>query len=207
MKYGIRFLTALLMIAAMASSSFAQMAVSSDHVRPEGLDQKGVYFGFVYSNLTDVHYKIESTFERFSGEGGTHLGMRGVTLGYVHSPEKGFGFVGGTQFLQAFNISEFGEEQMSILIPEINLTFAANRYFYVFSGINTSFWQEVEIVDRSAAMLGGQFGVGLRINPQFTINLGYYMTNVKISHSVPPDFSAQGSMQVSGLNSNLIYVF
>jgi opacity protein-like surface antigen len=173
--------------------------------------QKGMYVGVDYMNLTDAHVKITAksdTYGNFNDNsvGGTHLGLAGVTLGYTQTPEQGLGFSMGARLLESFNQSEYGDTKLQAIIPEANLTLAANRYFIGYVGANAAVLTGSSTASKFKTQLGLQGGLGVRFTKNLALNAGYTMINQKMTNS-DGAFDIEAEFQWSGFNSNVVYTF
>lgn len=203
---------AIILALATSVNAFAQTNDSTARVNVKEMDQsqKGFYVGADYMNLTDVHSKINYKTSYASGSdtsvGGTQLGMAGVTLGYVRTPDRGFGFSGGVRLLEAFNKSEYGEMKLQTIVPEANLTLAMNRLLVGYAGLNAAAFTGSTAATKFQTNLGAQAGLGLRLNSNVAINAGYTMLNQKMTEKSGSD-SYDVEFQISGFNTNVVYVF
>lgn len=202
----------VLMFALMLSiSSFAQdNNLSTRASRPASPSPLGIYVGLDYMNLTDVHmqYSAKTPYGTYTDhmESGTHLGMAGIAVGYDRTPDRGIGFKAGLRLLESFNRSEFGEDKLQMIIPEVNLTVAATNWLVGYAGANAAVWTGSSAAYKYKTQLGGQAGLGLRFTKNIALNAGYTILSQKASDS---SFGTDVDMdiQVSGFNTNLTYMF
>lgn len=206
MKKKVVLFSLFLSCAALAqNTSITGKGSGGDH------SQKGFYIGFDYMNLTDVHSKI--IFSSDAGkadyeENGTHLGTAGIRLGYNSTPESGFGYEAGARFLENFNKSEYGggDNKLYMIIPEVNATFAANRFLVGYIGINAAIFNGSTAAEQYKTDVGGQLGLGFRFTKELALNAGYTILRQRASLT-NSSFDADVEYQIGGFNSNLTYTF
>ena len=203
-----------ILLAAMflTTTAFAQgTSTNTMSTRPDrDHAQKGVYLGYEYMNLSDIHlrYKFSGTGFNSSGyrEGGTHLGMSGINVGYNSTPDVGLGFKAGARILGAMNASEYGEKRIDMIIGEGNLTAAVNSYLAGYVGLNLAKFSGSQEIEKYETQVGGQFGVSVRFSNSIAANAGYTMLNQRRSSSTDEQ---KETLEVlfSGFNTSFAYTF
>jgi len=204
---------ALILSLAFAFSASAQnMKTFAPTPKKDNSFQKGFYIGSEYMNLTDMRVTVRGTSEygNFNDryEGGTHLGVAGIRLGYAQTPEKGFGFEAGARLLESLNRSEYGDTKLQMIVPEGNLTGAVNRYFLGYIGLNVAVWTGSTEASKYKPGVGGQIGLGARFSKHFALNAGSTLMNQTLSSTSEfgnSKFDAE--ILVSGFTANLTYTF
>jgi hypothetical protein len=202
----------VLMFALMLSaSSFAQdNQLSTRASKPASPSPLGIYVGADYMNLTDVHAQrtAKTPYGTYSdhAEYGAQLGMAGITVGYDRTPDSGIGFKAGLRLLESFNRSEYGDDKLQMIIPEVNLTLAATNWLVGYAGANAAVWTGSSAAYKFKTQIGGQAGLGLRFTKNIGLNAGYTIMSEKISES---NFGTETDLdlQISGFNTNLTYMF
>lgn len=202
-----------LLVLGFTANSFAQVEnVSKATFSKNESSKTGIYVGLAYMNISE--FKLEYTFtaknggRKFSDTStqGTHLGTAGIAIGYERTPDYGLGFSAGVQMMESFNRSEYGSTKLYIVMPEVNLTVAANSMFMAYGGGNAAIWSGSSAANRYTPDIGGQLGVGLRFNRDIAIKAGYTIMSLTLKDT---DENADQDAKVlaSGFNSSLLYTF
>lgn len=198
-----------------SATSFAQSNVNTLKTESKSTPsqyENGLYLGLDYMNVTDIQMKTSVTSDVFElsqgerkSEGGTQLGLAGISIGYAKLPYQGFGFRAGSRFLESFNESEYGKQKLYMIVPELNAALALQRVV-IYAGINASVWTGSSDTNDYRTQIGAQTGLGFRINEHFTVNAGYTIMRQKLENKIR-SISWSSELQASGFNSNVVYTF
>lgn len=173
----------------------------------------GLSVGAEYMNLSDMKFtfKPKRELRNYVGDEtysqGMHIGMAGVKIGYqkinnAGTGMAGFGFDLNLRFLQSINRSEIeGIKSLYFLIPEANLVYGPGA-LSIFVGANTTSISGSREFDDYRLAMGGQAGLGLKLNESLKIKAGYSVSRFFIEQT---DFDADIAM--SGFYSSLNYTF
>lgn len=203
------------MVLGFAMNTFAQggnTTTSNSSMRKMDDRKTGIYVGLTYMNLSDIKMdykaKHKPTGTKFSDSstGGTHLGMAGIAAGYDRTPDFGLGFNAGAQLMESFNRSEYGDTKLYIVMPQANLTVAANRMLTAYAGGNVAVWSGSSAANKYQSQLGLQAGLGLRFSKDIALSAGYTMMNQKYE-TTEDNIEIDAEFRVSGFNSALVYTF
>jgi hypothetical protein len=194
---------------ALAQSDLA----TSVGVRTNESYQKGFQVGLDYMNITDASIKIDGTSTSYQGD--LHLGIAGIKAGYTQTPEYGLGFDVGASYVESFNKSETSgnsdDSKWTFLIPSLNLTGAFNKYITGYVGGNVGIMTGPNAIKEYLKPdLGAQIGLGVRFNPNLSLQAGYRIIRQIISikfHNGYYEETVLGNMSLGGFNSNMTYTF
>ncbi|MES3037701.1 MAG: hypothetical protein V4736_07315 [Bdellovibrionota bacterium] len=172
---------------------------------------KGFYVGADYMNLTDIKVKATAfggAYFRATGtnesksEGGTHVGMAGVRLGYIHPSPTKFAIGGGVRLIESFNRSEWGDSKVQIVMPEANLIYSFTEKVNTYGGINYAKFTGSSAANEFKPQLGLQAGLGMKFTRAISANAGYTMMGETIE-----DDRVKMEFVISGFNTNVNYSF
>lgn len=203
-------ITLILTYSATVLAQQGQTIESRNTLPKQSSTLRGFFVGVDYMNLTDMTSSSTSTRSGVrtseSTQGGTHLGMGGIRMGYNQAPDIGFGFNAGLRLLQTMNASEAGGGKAQMLIPDVNLIYAVNRIFVPYVGVNTTFLTSENSTADYQNRIGGQLGLGVRFTRKMMMSIGSTLVSLGTKYQDTKD-ETEGEFQLNGFTTNLTYTF
>lgn len=108
--------------------------------------------------------------------------------------------------MESFNRSEYEDTKLYIVMPQANLTVAANQMLIAYAGGNVAVLSGSSSISKYKSSLGLQAGLGLRFSKDISISAGYTMMNQRFEET-QDNVEVEADVRLSGFNSSLLYTF